>query len=468
MKSSIFTIFFFATILAACSDNSILELPQINNDNITTRTAGDGLYDVLGYGYDITEEYMGENSTRLKILNIDAFVQDNRDRFDNPFIGVINQNIQAGEDVYSFLNTMSHDSNFSGSVAKIGNTDEKGYFTGTIKNGFKSNTRFSYSSIFSFAKAEVLKKQRKYSLNTDLATLSRYLSPSFLEDINKYSADKIIAMYGTHVLTNITVGGKYTAYYRSVILNETNHTEKTKTVSAGVKYNFNKIGLDISGSWNTTEITETNRKNTNWECNIKSIGGSTSGTTITLTPTSTSVAINLGAWTESVDDKHSKLIDVDWNATYPIYELISDPIKRNELKDAAIRYINNKKIKVIPLVPLYQYHENGNFHYNCATYSLGWERQGVTCYVLGQKGTENVFPLYQFSDGAGKFHYNTNTHSEIGWRNDGVVCHVYKSKIYDELIPLYQFTDGRNNYHYNTHVYAMGWINQGTICYVFY
>ena len=102
MKSSIFTIFFFATILAACSDNSILELPQINNDNITTRTAGDGLYDVLGYGYDITEEYMGENSTRLKILNIDAFVQDNRDRFDNPFIGVINQNSSRGRRLLFF------------------------------------------------------------------------------------------------------------------------------------------------------------------------------------------------------------------------------------------------------------------------------------------------------------------------------------------------------------------------------
>ena len=42
-------------------------------------------------------------------------------------------------------------------------------------------------------------------------------------------------------------------------------------------------------------------------------------------PTTT---INLGAWTQSVDDTHSRLVDVDWNATYPIYDLVSDPAKK--------------------------------------------------------------------------------------------------------------------------------------------
>jgi hypothetical protein len=38
-------------------------------------------------------------------------------------------------------------------------------------------------------------------------------------------------MYGTHFLTNITVGGKYTAYYKSVIIEENSSTEKTEIVS---------------------------------------------------------------------------------------------------------------------------------------------------------------------------------------------------------------------------------------------
>ena len=71
--------------LSGCSDESVIEpdstsLPQ----SVNTRTAGDGIYDVLGYGYDITEEYMGENSTKLRIIDVDAFVKDHKDRFDNP------------------------------------------------------------------------------------------------------------------------------------------------------------------------------------------------------------------------------------------------------------------------------------------------------------------------------------------------------------------------------------------------
>ncbi len=145
-------------------------------------------------------------------------------------------------------------------------------------------------------------------------------------------------MYGTHVLTQIIVGGKYVADYKSAITEETNRTEKTKTVSAGAKFNLSSIGLNANGAWNKTEITETN-KNTNWECHIKSIGGSTSGTSITVTPDqSTSYTINLGAWSESVDDKHSKLIDADWNATYPIYDLISDPIKSKSKRSCTCLY----------------------------------------------------------------------------------------------------------------------------------
>lgn len=454
-------------IVSGCFDESIIETDStLPPQGAVTRTAGDGIYDVLGYGYDTTEEYMGENSTKLKIIDVDAFVRDHKGRFDNPFVGVIDQRVFAGEDAYSFLNQVISETNFGGSIGSIGKKDSvKGFFSGTIKTGFKSNTLSSYSSKYSFARAEVLKKQRKYLLNTDISTLSKYLSSTFMEDLNKYPADKIIEMYGTHVLTNITVGGKYVADYKSVVLESTNRTEKTKTVSAGAKFNLSKIGLDANGSWSKTEITELNKKNTNWECHIKSIGGSTSGTSITITPNqSTSYTINLGAWTESVDDKHAKLIDVDWNATYPLYELISDPVKKSKIKDAVIKYINSKQIKVIEVYPLYQYGKAGNYHYNTQTYSLGWNREGITCYVLLSKGNENVYPLYQYGKG-GSYHYNTQTYS-LGWNNEGPACFIYKEKLYEDLVPLYQFQK-KGKYHYNTQVYSSGWVNDGPVGYVF-
>ena len=93
-----------------------------------------------------------------------------------------------------------------------------------------------------------------------LSFLSRYLSSNFVSDLGKYSADQIVAKYGTHVLTNITVGGSYIAYYKSAIIEENTGTEKKQTVSAGAKYNMSKVGLDFDGTWSTTTITEANKK----------------------------------------------------------------------------------------------------------------------------------------------------------------------------------------------------------------
>lgn len=40
-------------VLFSCSETELLD-NSIDDQLITTRASGDGLYDVLGYGYDIT------------------------------------------------------------------------------------------------------------------------------------------------------------------------------------------------------------------------------------------------------------------------------------------------------------------------------------------------------------------------------------------------------------------------------
>lgn len=403
---------YLALLLVLCySCNEMEDWPTSTlPDDTTTRSAGDGIYDVLGYGYDITEEYMGENSTRAYVLDVAAFHKDNPGRFDNPFVGVIDQKVYAGEDYYSYSKEVASKSNFKGSIGSVGiEAKDSGFFSGSLNTGFKSNTKFKYSSKYSFASAELVKKQRKYYLNTDLETLKKYLSATFLADLERYSADQIVKIYGTHVLTNVIVGGRYVAYYKSSIIDTNNRIEKKKSVTAGVKFNMSKIGLDINGSWNRTEIIEQNWKNSTWECNIKCTGGSTSGTTITITssqpPTFT---INLGDWTKSVDDQHSKLVDVDWDATYPIYDLISNPIKKQQIKDAVLRYIDSKKVEVLEVKPMYQLKskDTGDTWWVFtkdqvieAQTKWGEEYHGVIGYVL-TKPMANTKPMYRMQSTA--------------------------------------------------------------------
>lgn len=183
--------------IAACTDSSGFEdLQNFSEKEVMPRAAGDGIYDVLGYGYDITSDYLGEASVRQPVLDVEAFIRDNKGRFDNPFIGTIEQKVTAGEDAWSFLQQTISNTNFSGSVAAMGKSDtSKGFFSGSITTGFKSDSKYSYSSKYSFARAEVIKKQRQYLLYTNAETLSRYLSSNFIADLNKYSADEIVRMY---------------------------------------------------------------------------------------------------------------------------------------------------------------------------------------------------------------------------------------------------------------------------------
>ena len=254
--------FLFVGVLVSCTNTyDVCEMQRNETEDMSSRMAGDGVYDVLGFGYDITEDYLGENSTRLQVIDVKALIRDNGDRFYNPFIGTIDQKIVAGEDAQSFLQNVITDSNFKGSVAAMDiKKDAEGFFSGTLSAGFKSASKYSYSSKYSFAKAEVTKKQRKYFVDADVELLFSYLSSNFVSDLGKYSADQIVAKDGTHVLTNITVGGSYIAYYKSAIIEENTGTEKKQTVSAGAKYNMSKVGLDFDGTWSTTTITEANKR----------------------------------------------------------------------------------------------------------------------------------------------------------------------------------------------------------------
>lgn len=463
-------------VLLSCTKE--LDFSEVKSDdskNAVSRAVGDGVYEALGYGYDITDEYLGENSVRLAILDVEKFVQENKGRFYNPFVGIIDQRINAGENSLTFIRDIINKSNFNGSVASMGLTNtDKGFFSGTITSGFESKTKYSYSSKYSFARAEVFKKQRQYYLHTDTETLSKYLSSVFVEDLNKYSADKIIEMYGTHVLTDITVGGRYMAYYKSAIIKVDTKTEKTKTVGAGVKFSLNKMGLDLNGSWSSTEIVETSKQNSNWSCKIKALGGSTSGTIFTLTPNqSSTTTINLGAWTESVDDTHSRLIDVNWNKTYPIYDLISDPKKKAELKAAVERYIDSKKLTFLELTPLYAvYWSKGvNCHWVTSWNEVvkyineGHDYNGVFGYI-NTNSTLGARPLYKMYWPKGKNTHYITSWDEVGkfqsegHEYQGIIGYIYIAKE-ENTIPVHilYYPKGRDSHWETTWAATQSWIN---------
>lgn len=467
MKTNYLLLILFLGLFSCSQDQSLNNVEDPKDINLSLRTAGDGTYEVLGYGYDITDEYMGETAVKRQVVNIKAFLDaGNVYKFDNPLVGIITDETYLGENATTFTKDIMKKTNFNGSAAAFPNESkakdsETAFFSGSVTKS--STSSYSYSSKYSFARADLLKKHRKLFVDASPVTLSKYLYQQFSEDLNSLSADQLVLKYGTHVMTDITIGGFYKANYNSAIIEQTSSSTKSKTVEAGLKVNLGVVGLSLGSSTATTETIALNQKNTDWSCVIKTVGGTTNGHTVTISPGNTSsITLNMSEWAKSVDDKNSKLVELNWNATYPLYDFVTDPTKKAQIKTAVLNYIASKQLKVMEIVPLYQFSKNGSFHYNTAVTSSGWNNQGVTCYVHLKQESGSV-PLYQFSKN-GKYHYNTATTSS-GWSNQGITCYVYKTQV-PGTVPLYQFSKN-GEFHYNTAITSSGWNNQGITCYVF-
>lgn len=73
-----FIVILLPILLFGCSEELIIgnDIPE-STDQIQSRSSGDGKYDVLGYGYDVTYEYFNASpqSMKAQVIDVDAYVK---------------------------------------------------------------------------------------------------------------------------------------------------------------------------------------------------------------------------------------------------------------------------------------------------------------------------------------------------------------------------------------------------------
>lgn len=452
----------------SCSEMEDLPSDLTSPSSVTTRFAGDEKYDVLGYGYDVTGEYLHPMSVRNPVLNIAKYEKDYFERLQHGTASYGYDRMYYGYSSVDYVKNVTTETKATATMS-YGSEKDTIFFSNTITDNAYLKTEYSYSSKYSFASLDAIRNLKYVHINDEASRLSQYLSDSFKEDLERLPPDRVVERYGTHVLTDFIIGGRYKLLFRSVITNVKDASTKRKTVSSGFKSSLDGIGFSYNLEHTDTVDESLVKENQHKELYVMFYGGSGTNMKYDLekgAPTS----VDIQSWEKSVSLGNSCLNDINWKETYPIYDFISDPIKKIEIKNAVMRYVASKQISILEVFPLYQYElgTTKQFHYSTQTSSLGWNNQGITCYVLLQKDSENVVPLYQFELGTTKkFHYSTQTAS-LGWNNQGTVCFVYNNRVYEDLVPLYQFELGATKlFHYNTQTYSLGWNNQGIIGYVF-
>ena len=406
MKKIYLSLFIVSLFQACTSDMDEVLLPdEIRMNKVMTRQASDGEYDLLGFSYDITGDYLHVDNAKKMVVDIKSFIEDpkNKDRFYNPATIIANEDFYAGANVEEFLQEIKDKRITEGSSGlKIGSLS----LSGSAKVTKEKNERYSYSNKYSFARVDIIKRIKRLYLDVvDANDLIPYLSVAFIENLNKMTPQQFVEEYGTHVLLDISI--------RSVITETDSNTEKKKIVEAGAKTSIGIFGASGSGSHETTEIKNLNKKNSNWDVQISYHGGTNSGLNYSLTSTEglTNIQFNKTQWEESVNDRNAALVDINWSKTFPIYEFIADATKKQQIKKAVENYLEGKKLQTMNLIPMYALFDLNV--YDCfyttnlkeyLSYPINNVTKHGACFYVHKTQEPNTIPIYRVYDASGHDH----------------------------------------------------------------
>lgn len=500
-------------ILSGCADEDIIErnspsFPQ----SVNTRSAGDGVYDILGYGYDITGPYLDTKSSRAIVFDTNKLLEKG---LITPYkLEESRFRYSSGKDVIDFTTNMSSSLQMStpGILKVIGGA--------SLNIAFGGNSHYNSDYSFAYCTQQYIDSRYRIS-EADINVLKTCLTKQFIERLSTYTPEQIVEEYGTHVLKDIYLGAKFEVYYMA----KSTSSSKKESINAGLGASLFSL-FKMDGKFQYDEsLAITNKEQSLY---YFTIGGDPAvGVQGSLNPEN-SPSIDIGKWMASVKSSTPKFIDVDNNSQsfIPIYELVTDPTKKQTLKAYIDNYIKSKEVCSISLYPsttgtrqvsglghinqgagvaigdidkngrpdmilmgidnpkgknnfwykvLYDIDENGYYSKESSILSIsaeGWENSGgdIALCDLNNNGILDMVLLctdkpttagrayrwyYVAYDLKPDGHYNSlsslNTIYELGFFYDGAgidICDINKNGTPDLLMMVYDAPEGENSFRY--------------------
>lgn len=468
----IFSVLFFFS----CNEEEYVEeLLSTESSSVSprTRAGGDGRYDALGMSYDATVSNLSDLAVRLPVIDLNKI---DTNRVVVSTASGSNGGFYYGANSEDYVKEIVEKTGVSLSMSdtiKSGSEgNKKMLFSGTLSQNKNLTSKYSYSSQYSFASHDQVFRIKYIRFNYAIAELKKLLIYTFLEDLDNYTPDQFVEAYGTHLLCDVSIGGRLNLTFRSLIYTESSTSVKQKIVKSGFNAVFPKVlNFSVSGDKDVT-VTETDtKKNEDWSLFVQSYGGKAINSIYT--PNNGIPAIDLGAWQNSISLKNAALVDIAWDKAIPLYELVSDPIKKEQIKQAIFRYIEKKRLEMLPVSPVYQSFNRVDHYYNTSyspTYGdkNNWKYESVAFAIFSQQITGTV-PFYQYWNGKDHY-YTTGFHPGgiQGYRLDGMLGYVYPTPVAG-AVPLYQAWNGTDHYYTTSYspTYGEGnWKYEYISCYV--
>lgn len=454
-------LFYFLTLLFTVSctteTDNVVDQSTTEDGTLSLRYGGDGKFDLLGHGCDVAMDFYAgklrviDNDKLSTALNYAINPDGTQDRYEF---------IESGSTATSFLKKVTKTKSIN--IGSGNPSDSTASSKANISSTFVDSK--GYTMNYSFAQVNKVVQKMSYTYTIDINTLKKYLSSEFKLAVANNDVNKIITDYGTHVYSNVILGGKLSITYRSDV--NTTSSDKMKTTEAGASAIFKKaFNIDVKYSKQEQETATKETKESSYI--IRCRGGNVS------IPLSNQIlngndiinSVNTQAWENSIglDPKFNSLIDFKPGTLIPLWEFLEPGTKRDLLRTAIIKHIKDNELKDLPAprIPLYQYSKNEKiafgsltfFRYTAtllapigATYSDGSHNDGIVCYV-DEKQKSGTVPLYEYTISSGQkigFYYDTQFLALIGgssngFSNLGIAGYIYK-KNESGTVPLYQYS----------------------------
>lgn len=441
-------------LFLSCSEEEYVEdsLKTESSSSLPrTRAGGDGRYDVLGMSYDATVSNLSDLAVKLPVIDMNK-IDTNRVVISTA--SGSNGAFYYGGNSVDYAKDIVTKTGVSLSASSVSDKDleskKESLFSATISQNKDLTSKYSYSSLYSFASHDEVFRIKYLRFNYVVSELKKLLKYTFVEDLDNYTPDQFVESYGTHLLCDVSIGGRLNLTFRSIIYKETSTSVKKRAVKSGFNAVFPKLLKFGASADKDVTITETEtKKNEDWTLYVQSYGGK--GISTTYSPNNVVPTIDLGSWQNSITPQNAALVDIDWNKAIPLYELISDPVKKDQIKQATLRYIEKKKLEMLPVTPVYQ-SWNGRDHYYNTHYSPtygarnDWKYEYVGFAIFSEQipGTVPYYLYWNERD-----HYYTVGYSPSGikgYKLETILGYVYEYPA-PGTIPLYQAWNGQDHYY---------------------
>ena len=460
-----------ACILYACSSDSdftpedetpsdVYELKAIPDKEVIFKTYPASMKQILGAGYDVTADYLSPEAIKAPIIDLEKLENSDEDNIYRMRANASEPRDYAGENATAFLTDMTNS-------LILGDVNSRNALSiGTILKHKEFESDYNHSSQYSFASSEQLFTAERWYFSFFYNSEKykyRYLTQEFENDVASLAAEDIINKYGTHLLVDVGIGARFRGLFRTTVPTATSAASCARITLLSALTKIGQQGLFTgsgAGGWE-----EDVAQSIGGQLILEFYGGNTS------LLTSQPITDGFNAWWKSFNEENYTLTKIIQNKVLPIYELIADATKREQVKDAIEKYISNQKLSSVSTTPLLQAWNGKNHTYDTSYSDIAMHSnkkyEGAVCSIYKQQRTHTV-PLYLYSNGQKQRLSVESLQADAGWQLEKELGYVYTSPV-DGAIPLYEAAN-ENDYCYTTEdkqEYGIegSWKKTGIVCY---